>query len=415
MPSRREFLRLSGLAALGVAARRRRTAARAPVEMSEPKPAAEDSSPLPVTLFLAGDVMTGRGIDQILSRPSDPELHEPWANLALDYVALAERRHGPIPRAVASDYIWGDALAELARAAPDARIVNLETSVTTSGDWQPKGINYRMHPENVACLTAAGIDCCVLANNHVLDWGRAGLAETLATLRRAGLALAGAGETAASAEAPAALEIPGRDRPLRILVTAWGSTTSGIPRDWAAGPGRPGVALLPDLSPATARRIGEGLRAVRRPGDLAVVSLHWGGNWGYGNPTEHRRFAHALIDEGGADVVHGHSSHHPQGIEVHRGRPILYGCGDFLNDYEGIRGHEEYRSELVLAYLPALDPAGGRLVRFEMLPFRIRRFRLERAGPDETAWLRDTLDRECRPLGGGVELAGDGRLALRWG
>ncbi|MBU1263749.1 MAG: CapA family protein, partial [Gammaproteobacteria bacterium] len=147
-----------------------------------------------MTLFLCGDVMTGRGIDQVLPHPGDPVLHEGYATSALDYVALAERANGPIPRPAEFAYVWGDALAEWARVAPDLRIVNLETAVTRRDDWQRgKGIHYRMHPANVPCLTAAGIDCCVLANNHVLDWGYAGLAETLETLRRAGLQRAGAG------------------------------------------------------------------------------------------------------------------------------------------------------------------------------------------------------------------------------
>lgn len=68
------------------------------------------------------------------------------------------------------------------RAAPDFRIINLETSITTSEDWAPKDIHYRMHPANIPCLTVAKVDCCVLANNHVLDWGRSGLVETLETL-----------------------------------------------------------------------------------------------------------------------------------------------------------------------------------------------------------------------------------------
>ncbi|MBU1394726.1 MAG: CapA family protein, partial [Gammaproteobacteria bacterium] len=141
-----------------------------------------------MTLFLCGDVMTGRGIDQVLPHPGDPVLHEGYVTSAPDYVALAERVNGPIPRPAEFAYVWGDALAEWARIAPDLRIVNLETAVTTRDDWQRgKGIHYRMHPANVPCLTAAGIDCCVLANNHVLDWGYAGLAETLETLRRAGL------------------------------------------------------------------------------------------------------------------------------------------------------------------------------------------------------------------------------------
>ena len=148
-----------------------------------------------VTLFLAGDVMPGRGIDRILPHPGDPRLHERHARSAELYVRLAEAAHGPVPRRGGFAYVWGEALAALRAAAPDLRIVNLETSVTTSDDAWPKGINYRMHPANVACLTAAGIDCCGLANNHVLDWGEAGLLETLATLRRAGIGSPGRGAT----------------------------------------------------------------------------------------------------------------------------------------------------------------------------------------------------------------------------
>lgn len=124
-----------------------------------------------VKLFLCGDVMTGRGIDQILSHPSVPILYEAYVKNALDYVALAEHLHGPIPRSVEGSYIWGDALERLMQASPDVRVINLETSITRSADaWPGKGIHYRMHPDNINCITVAGIDCCVLANNHVLDW-----------------------------------------------------------------------------------------------------------------------------------------------------------------------------------------------------------------------------------------------------
>jgi hypothetical protein len=125
----------------------------------------------PITLFLAGDVMTGRGVDQILTPPSAPELHEPFVTDAREYVRLAEQVSGPVPRGVAPDYIWGDALAEWERMAPAARIVNLETSVTRSDEYEHKGINYRMHPDNLGCLLAAQLDICILANNHVLDYG----------------------------------------------------------------------------------------------------------------------------------------------------------------------------------------------------------------------------------------------------
>ena len=140
-----------------------------------------------VTLFLSGDVMTGRGIDQILPHPSAPQLFEPAVRSALEYVELAEAVGGPIPRRAAFDYLWGDALAELERRRVSARIINLETAITVSKEaWPQKGVHYRMHPLNVPCLTAARIDCCTLANNHVLDWGRAGLEETLSVLSGGG-------------------------------------------------------------------------------------------------------------------------------------------------------------------------------------------------------------------------------------
>lgn len=363
-----------------------------------------------VTLFLCGDVMTARGIDQVLPHPGDPTLHEGYATSARDYVALAEAAHGPIPRPRDFGYVWGDALAEWARIGPDVRIVNLETAATTSDDWQRgKGIHYRMHPANVPCLTAAHIDCCVLANNHVLDWGEAGLAETLATLREAHLQTAGAGHDLAAAAAPAVLNTPRG----RVLVFAFGTESSGIPPDWAAAAKRPGVNLLADFSDATVARIAAQVKAAKRPGDVVVASIHWGGNWGYAVPAAHRGFAHELIEQCGVDVVHGHSSHHPLGIEVHQGRPILYGCGDFLNDYEGIRGYEAYRGDLSLMYFLDVEPASGRLLRLVMIPMQIRRFRLNRAVASDTRWLRERLDRESRSFGCRVEAGAEGSLELR--
>ena len=160
--------------------------------------------PHAITIFLCGDVMTGRGIDQILPHPSDPTIYESYMKSAQGYVKIAERVNGPIQKPVEFAYIWGDALAELDRSAPHVRLINLETSITTHNDyWESKGIHYRMNPQNITSLTAAGIDVCALANNHVLDWGHAGLQETLDSLRGSGLQTAGAGmdETAASAPA----------------------------------------------------------------------------------------------------------------------------------------------------------------------------------------------------------------------
>jgi len=361
-----------------------------------------------VTLFLCGDVMTGRGIDQVLPHPSDPRIYESYAKTALDYVRLAESKNGSITKPVEYAYIWGAALGELERRAPDVRVINLETSVTKHDEPAPKGINYRMSPENVPCITVAGIDCCVLANNHVLDWGRAGCLETLDTLHAARIKASGAGRDATQAASPAI--IPTAQG--RVLVFGFGSVTSGIPRAWAATAAKPGINVLRDLSDHAARHIAQQVRAARRDNDIVVASIHWGGNWGYQIPSEQRAFAHKLIDDASVDIVHGHSSHHAKGIEIYREKLILYGCGDFINDYEGISGHRSYRGDLALMYFPTIDPATRRLVRLELTPLQMKRFQLQRATRKDAAWLRNTLAREGRALGTTVTLTEDNNLRV---
>ncbi|NOR40301.1 MAG: poly-gamma-glutamate biosynthesis protein [Gammaproteobacteria bacterium] len=402
-PDRRRFLRHFGWAALA--------ATLLPQRLLQAQQVGSVVKGQSVTLFLCGDVMTGRGIDQILPYPSDPQLYERYVSDARDYVALAERQNGPVARPVDFAYIWGDALEELQRRAPDVRIINLETAVTASDSYLPKGINYRMHPANVPCLTALAVDCCMLANNHVLDWGQAGLEETLNTLSGSGIQYAGAGRTLDEARAPVTMTLPDNRR---VVVFSYGSETSGIGRGWSATVDRPGVNLLPDLSDTTARSITDQVRRIKQPGDIVVVSIHWGGNWNYPVSRDQRDFAHALIDIADVDVVHGHSSHHVKGIEVYKDRPIIYGCGDFLTDYEGISGNEEYRDDLGLMYFPTLDPESGRLLRLDLTPTRLRNLRVNYASRKEAQWLTDVLNREGKSLGTRVTLNADNRLSLYW-
>jgi poly-gamma-glutamate synthesis protein (capsule biosynthesis protein) len=353
--------------------------------------------------------MAGRGIDQILQHPCDPVIEEGYATSALDYVHIAEQANGPIPRRVDPSYIWGAALDELRRTPADARIINLETSITRSTTFAPKGINYRMSPENADCLQAASIDCCVLANNHVLDFGRAGLLDTLDSLHGRNIRFAGAGRSLAQAAAPAILPV---DTRARIVVLAYGSVTSGIPRDWAATQDRAGIALLTDLSDASVARVAERVMQVRQAGDVVIVSIHWGANWGYDIEQEQLRFAHALLERAPVSVIHGHSSHHPKAIEPYRNRLILYGCGDFLNDYEGISGYEQFRGDLALMYFVEIDIASADVVSLTMAPLQIRRLQLRPASSIDVNWLSRTLDRQCRRFAARVELTPEGRLAL---
>jgi poly-gamma-glutamate capsule biosynthesis protein CapA/YwtB (metallophosphatase superfamily) len=362
-----------------------------------------------VSLAVSGDVMLGRGVDQILPAPSDPALRESYIADARSYVALAERAHGPVPSPVDPTWPWGDALTAVDEVAPDVRLLNLETSITRSDDFAPgKAVHYRMNPANVASLTTARPDVCTLANNHVLDFGVAGLLETLDVLAGAGLATAGAGPDADAAWTPAVVPLPNG---ARMLVLAVGTPSSGIPAGWAATRTRPGIALVTEATGTAAAEVVDRLREHRRPGDLLVVSIHWGSNWGYDIGADQRRFAHALV-EGGVHLVHGHSSHHPRPLEVHRGRLVLYGCGDLINDYEGIAGHGGYRDDLRLLYLVSLHAHSGELADLRMIPLRARRLRLEHASAADAAWLAGVLDRTSRRLGVRVVAGADGRLAL---
>jgi poly-gamma-glutamate synthesis protein (capsule biosynthesis protein) len=362
-------------------------------------------------LFLCGDVMTGRGIDQALRHSVNPVLYEPYVRDAREYVAFAEKAHGSISCPVSFDYIWGDALAALDRVRVDFRIVNLETAITSAETpWPDKGINYRMHPQNISCLSAARIDACALANNHVLDWGYDGLSETLETLDAAGIAHAGAGSDAHQAIKPAVL---GTSASGRVLLFSFGSTTCGISEDWKATSISPGVNLLDDLSEQTAARVCDEMRAHQQPGDLLIASIHWGGNWGHEIPREQIVFAHHLIEQGVA-IVHGHSSHHVKAIEVFKGQLILHGCGDFITDYEGITGYETFRGDLALMYLVELDQNTGELIAARLLPMQMRRFRLQRASASDAEWLCNLLNKLGAHFGTAATLQEDSSLLLEW-
>jgi poly-gamma-glutamate synthesis protein (capsule biosynthesis protein) len=101
-------------------------------------------------------------------------------------------------------------------------------------------------------------------------------------------------------------------------------------------------------------------------------------------------------------------------MEVYRDGLVLYGCGDFLNDYEGIGGYDRFRGDLVLAYFATFSPERTALVGLEMVPLQVRRMRLTRPSSADAQWMRDTLDRISMPHGVGVALTSTGTLAIRW-
>jgi poly-gamma-glutamate capsule biosynthesis protein CapA/YwtB (metallophosphatase superfamily) len=338
--------------------------------------------------------MLGRGVDQLLSHPGDPELREPYMHDARGYVRLAEHANGPINRPVDWAWPWGEVLAVLDEAAPDVRLINLETTITADGEFADgKPVCYRMHPQNISALTAFRPDVCALANNHILDFGYQGLTDTVAALTEAGIQGPGAGIDLTAARRPAIVTVGDEHW---VVIGSVAMRSSGVPESWAARWHRPGVWLIRDPSQRDAADdVAAAVLAHKRDGYVAIVSVHWWSNWGYGIAPEDVAFAHRLIDAG-VDIVHGHSSHHPRPIEIYRGKPILYGCGDVIDDYEGIGGHESFRGELRLLYLTRTDPDNGELVSLTMMPLRVRQMRLERASHHEAEWLRSTIEHASR-------------------
>jgi len=343
-----------------------------------------------IRLFLCGDVMLGRGIDQILSHPSNLRLHESYITDAREYVYLAENKNGEIAYPVSSDYIWGDALQIWNKLKPTIKIINLETAITQYDNYySQKEIHYRMHPQNIGVLTSAEINMCALANNHVLDWGDEGLKETLLTLKNAGIQFAGAGETIQQAMSPAIVELTTHNR---ILLFSAGFAFSGVPSDWQASTKKPGVYYFSDMNDDAIAAIAENIKQYAKTGDLIIFSIHWGSNWGYEIPKSFRYFAHALIDIAKVDVIFGHSSHHPRPIEMYREKPILYGCGDFINDDEGIEGHETYRGDLTFMYFLDFNKTTLQLEKIKLIPMQIKKMRLNLANQEDCQWMLQTLN-----------------------
>jgi len=290
------------------------------------------------TVALTGDVMLGRGVNETLHsvRPEEP---------------------------------WGDALPLLLSA--DLRIINLECAITEyQQPWSrtPKVFHFRADPPAVEVLRAARVDACSLANNHTLDFEEHGLLDTLAYLEAAGILTSGAGPDGEQAARPVLLED-------EVALVAF---TDNEP-SFAAGLDKPGTNYLPvSTEPRVLRRVEEAVREAREAGaETIVFSNHWGPNMVLRPPEAFRRFARAVVDLG-ADVYYGHSAHVFQGVEVYRGKPILYDTGDFIDDYAV---DPDLRNDHSFLFRVSVD--GGELRRLELFPVVLRYARVELAGGDE--------------------------------
>lgn len=315
-----------------------------------------------INIGLTGDVMLGRGVDATL-RQQPPE------------------------------YVWGDMIDVLRH--PDFTFVNLECALTHIAERAPDGsvkpFYFRSSPHHVDALLAAGVDCVSIANNHICDFGTEGLLETIHTLDTAGIAHAGAGTDARAAMEPAVLRHAGR----AVALVAF----ADHPLEWAAGPDRPGFNYTPVTTAATTfHRIEQSLRIARDAADFVIFSIHWGPNMRERPSESFRQFARAVMDEG-ADLFWGHSAHVLQGIEIYRGKPILYDTGDFIDDYAvDLR----LRNDLGALFRVVIE--AGRVASIEIRPVKISGRQVNKAAGAEREWVGSRLSRLSAELGTHIEV-----------
>lgn len=319
--------------------------------------------PGPTTLAFLGDLMLGRRVSELL-RTRSPE------------------------------WIWGDVLP-LLRAA-DAVLANLESPITSHGEaWRAtwKMFHFRADPAAVDMLRCANIRLVSLANNHILDFNAEGLRETIRHLDAAGIAHAGAGEDAAAAAAPAVL----RRSELDVGLLAATDTM----RSFRSGPAAPGTNYIAvrRASPAL-EWIARSAAALRGEGAAPIVlSLHWGPNMRLRPRARFRAFARAAIERG-VDIVHGHSAHVFQAVEVHRGGVILYDTGNFIDDHWnfwnfGIYWHFPFRRD-DWSFVFLVDLEAGRPRRLRLIPVQTRPWPLRVA----SGWALDAIARRMEALSG---------------
>ncbi|GAA2599827.1 CapA family protein [Dactylosporangium fulvum] len=232
-------------------------------------------------------------------------------------------------------------------SAADLAVVNLETAVTTRGTPEPKEFHFRAPATAYEAVKAAGIDAVSIANNHALDYGRAGFADTLDGAAAAGVPVFGGGRTVDEAYAPLILTVRG----VRVAILGF-SQIHTLAESWKAGPATPGIAMAWDVPRAAAA-----VRSAREHADLVVVFNHWGTERDSCPNANQKQFA-AVLADAGADMIIGAHAHVLQGAGWLGRTYVAYGLGNFVW-YVGsadtgvlkvqVRGRSVVRAELIPA------------------------------------------------------------------
>lgn len=287
-----------------------------------------------LSIGLMGDVMIGRLVNERLN-------HQP------------------------PHYIWGDILPLL--KSTDLNLINLEAALTKSRKIVPKVFNFKADPEKVAVLQEGSIHVVNIANNHILDYAEEGLLETISTLDKANILHVGAGHQDLEAKAPAIVTRKG----MRIGILG---CTDNEP-SWKASQSHSGTYFV---RVGDRSAIQESIRNLRNQVDLLILSMHWGPNMRERPSSAFVRFAHQLI-EAGVDIFHGHSAHVFQGVEIYRGKLILYDTGDFVDDYMVDPILRNDRS-----FFFSVEVGREKLVSLRLVPVLISNCQVNRAEGDES-------------------------------
>ncbi len=302
-------------------------------------------------------------------------------------------------RHMGASYVWGDTLPLIKKA--DLRLVNLECVIAKDGipwDKTPKVFFFRADPYGNDFLKIAEVNYVSLANNHTLDFGEEALLEMINRLDNAGIAHAGAGRNLREASKPAVIEAGG----MGVGVVSF---TDNEPA-FAATEISPGTNYIPiTFADKIVKRVHEVIDEARSLADLVVFSIHWGPNMRQKPTNTFREFAHAVI-EMGVDIFHGHSSHIFQGIEIYRGKVIMYDTGDFIDDY--YVGSEE-KNDQQLLFLAMVSR--GKIKRMEMIPVEISKCQVNIAKGDVHKEISERMIKLSEEFGTAIKKK-NGRLVV---
>jgi poly-gamma-glutamate capsule biosynthesis protein CapA/YwtB (metallophosphatase superfamily) len=245
-------------------------------------------------------------------------------------------------------------IASVLRSA-DFTALNLETAVTSRGTPEPKTYHFRTTPDAFTALRDAGVSLVTLANNHVLDYGQAGLADTLAAARAARFPYVGIGMNADAAWAPYVTTIKGTS-----IAVIGVSQVAELASSWVATGTRPGEANAIDLSRTLAA-----VRAAKRLAKIVVVFMHWGTE-GESCPDANQLALAPQLAAAGADIIIGSHAHELQGSGWLGHTFVAYGMGNFLwweNSYSTATGVLELtlhpNAPLTEQFIPAVVSSTG--------------------------------------------------------